>query len=225
MVFSREMYTSTHFRSRRHWRMIWTIIILYNDWPDIVHILDDFAPLFRESDVLIGALDENLLSNQHFIATTSYYQDELTWCVQKSRPIPIWINFFRMTNSPPVWIVLIIICFFAIYFVHFMEALESDKPKWDWMRIAFAAIRISCCLVSEYKPKTLPTRINFIAWLFGSMIFYTSFISIWTKFMTSFIFEHQVESIREILNYNFELVGDEFSFNHIMRQNQVNALI
>lgn len=166
-------------------------------------------------------MDENLITTEQFIASRSYYSDTLTWCVREKSPIPRWKNIYHLCSDPIVFILYGFMCFACVFTAYFLQQFEDLQPKWDWFRITFAGI---CCCVGSttyYKPKTFSNRNFFLFLLFGNMIFVISFISCLIQLVSAAIYDHQIESVREMLDDSFELLCDEFTFQHLIKQNEV----
>lgn len=59
--------------------------------------------------------------------------------------------------------------------------------------------------------------------MFGGMLINIIFISFALLFITKQIFEKQIDTIQEIVDNRFEVMGDGFALQHLNRQNQVNV--
>lgn len=172
--------------------------------------------------MFIGALDESFTTSRDFIASHSYYHDTLTWCVQTRQPIPIHKTIPRGCKDIRVWIIYTVMCFSVIFTGYFLQQFEDLEPKWDWFRITIAAIGPCLGVVSEYRPQILPNRIFFICCIFGAFLIYIITSSFWLYFTANPIFEKQISSVHEIVNGNFQLAGDGFALQHLMKQNEVD---
>lgn len=180
---------------------------------------------FRQIDIFAGGLDENIIANQHFIASRAYHHDSLTWCVQEKQPIALWKNLFRLCEDPSVYAIYFLMAVLSIFFAYFMQQFEELQPKWDWHRITTVAFRGMCSMPSEFNPKIVPTRIFFSFCLFGSLVFSVSILAFYIKALSSVMYEDQVKSIQEIIEKSFKLVGDGFAQQHLVKQKQVNKNI
>lgn len=176
-------------------------------------------PIFF-SDIIGGGLDGNRLTNEYFVASYPYYYDELTWCVQKTRPIMTWENIFKLCNDPTVYISVSMICIVTIAFFYFMQQFENGS-KWCWNRITFDGIRIICGFACELKPKMYSTRLFFGIVLLGCIPFVVTFLVTWLKCITTPFYEKQIASVEEMLHNRFEVVGNSIAFYHLKRQQQV----
>lgn len=53
--------------------------------------------MFRKIDVFIGVLNGNVLTDKYIGASSAYYQNTLTWCIQSKKPVPQGENFIFQT--------------------------------------------------------------------------------------------------------------------------------
>lgn len=72
-----------------------------------------------------------------------------------------------------------------------------------------------------YRPENNANRLLFISVLFGGMIFVIVVTTFVVKVYTSPIYNSQIETIAEILENNFVLVGGRFALQKLLQQNQV----
>lgn len=188
-----------------------------------------FRNHFRESDIVIGKSDENLtLANEHFLPSRFFYYDELIWCIQEKKPIPVWHNFYETCNDPLVFNLITLTFFCATCSAYFLQTFEDLQPKWDFFEEAISVIGHFVGFVYPYKPKRLSNRMFYIFGLFACIIFTSSFISIMMKMMQKPIYRKSINSIEAILdssNPPFELTGDHFALQQLHKQNEVSCII
>lgn len=171
---------------------------------------------------MIGALDENLLTNEYFIASHSYYHDELTWCVKKKQPIPLWKNIFHVCTDPIVWALHTFTMIACISTCYFIQQFEDMRPKWDWHRITFAGFCCCCGFPSEFNPKTTSQRLSFSCILLAFMILDITGLALMVKSITKPFYNDQIDSIKQIVDNSFELSGDKFALENIIKQTEVD---
>ena len=156
------------------------------------------------------------------MASRSYYHDILTWCVQKSQPIPVWKNILYLCNDPLVYAILTIIAVMLYSLGYFCQQFERFRPKWDWNQFAFngfcTILGFPCC----YNPKTTSNRLGFMGVLLGSIAFVCTLSSVLIELFITSILNPQVQSVQEIIDGNFKLVVDRFAFHKISQQTEVN---
>lgn len=174
----------------------------------------------------MGALDGNYLNignvSEHFIATNSYYNDELTWCVQRSGQVPTWKKIFKLCDDPMVWLVHIITFISGIFMEFYLQQFECTMiPKWDWMRVVFNGLRMMCGYSIKLRPRIHAHRVYVAIACLSCIVYGITFCAIWLKCMTTPFFETQVQSVRDLLDKDFELVGDDFAAHLLMKEKQV----
>lgn len=169
-------------------------------------------------------MDESLLANQQFVASRPYYHDVITWCVRAKQLISYEDNVIHIAYRIDweVWFIYTIMCVSVVFTGYFMQQYEELQPKWDWFRITFSGMAPCFGFVSEYTPRIFPNRIFFICCVFGAMLSYIVTTSMLLFFLTKPLYEKQIQSIGEIIDKDFEIVGDGFALQHLKMQHQVS---
>lgn len=170
-------------------------------------------------------LDAELLSEDHFVASRFYHFDDLTWCVQKNQPIPIWRNFYILSSDLMVWIVCFPIFGTVTFMFYFLQQFENVGPKWNSFRIAIGVLSRFIGMSYAYKSTNNASRVLFAIGMFGCLIFVSSFISIMMTSLNRQMYADHVETIREILDSKFDLAGDIFSLQELLKKNEANYQI
>lgn len=173
--------------------------------------------------MFIGALEENIITNEHLIASHTYFHDVLTWCVQQNQPIPVWKNIFRLCNDPFVWALVALMCFLCVSIAYVILQFEDVERKWDWNRILIYSICSVCGFVADFRPKSSIVRTFILYCVFANMIYGITFIAFFINILTNFIYEHQIKTIKELNEKSFKLAGDDFAYHHLMKQNEVST--
>lgn len=187
-------------------------------------IVETCCYLCSQIDILIGGLDANLFTNRYFVAGHSYYQDSLTWCVQTRKPIPVWQSVYHLCTDPLVYCIAILAAVSIVFSAYFFQQFEPWR-SWDWNRITFNGISMYFGVpIASYNATTYGHRILFTSALFSAIILTITVSSYLTMLATKSILNSQRKSVLEIVDENFNLTGDQFSFNKISQQNTVNAL-
>lgn len=181
-----------------------------------------FLASLRQIDLFMGALDGNIITNGHFIASHAYYHDALTWCVQSKQPIPMWKNIFRLYADPvPMGISLTSLIFLFIFIEYFLQQFEQPNKRFDCHKILLIWICTYTSFVCSYMPKVLSHRIFYAFHIFSSMIFGAIYLSFSMRTLSKPMYDNQIRTIDEIVNSSFELVGDAFTLQHLMKQKEV----
>lgn len=178
---------------------------------------------FSQIDIFVGALDENLLTHKYFIASRAYYHDSLTWCVQKRKPIAMWKRALYLCTDVKVYVLtpLSVVLFQIPLYV--FQQLES--PKRCSTDLLLNALCICLGFPCTLRPKSNPCRILIISCLFASIIIVVVTASVSIRSITTPMLNPQIDSIKQITNGEFSLVGDRFAFLKMLHQNEVNGSI
>lgn len=178
---------------------------------------------------MIGKLDESLgesaLAYKHFLPSRFFYYDELIWCIQENKAIPVWMNFYEICKDPVVFIVTALSFLCATCSAYFLQTFEDLQPKWDFFEEAISVIGHFVGFVYPYNPKRISNRIFYIFGLFACIVFSSSFISIMMKIMHKKIYRNPINSIETIVdssNPPFQLTGDHFTLQQLQKQNEVS---
>lgn len=219
-----ESFYETFTSRKNHNKYSDASLLRYDDEPLDYFSFLLFSSFHRKSDILIGPFNEGTNLDKWFQPSHYFYYDELKWCIQKSRPIPIWQNFFRTCFDPVVWTIFGILYIIYTSLAYTMQWFDSDvQPKWDFIRIAIAILASFVGFVYPYKPTSASNRVCYIVGCFSNIIFVSSFISIMMKNIHKQLFHEQIESIQEIVNsqHPFDLVGDNFALQQLSKHNEV----
>lgn len=166
-------------------------------------------------------MNGNVLRDEHFTATNTYYRDEITWCVQKSQRIAVWKKFFRVCNDLKVMALLIATWMFNSFMVYYFQQFDDVFPKWSYVRVLVNGLGCVLGVPINYTPKLVFTRLQYFLTLFGSIVYSITIIAFTQQILTFPLFEHQINSRQEIRYHNFQLAGDELTFHRLMDQDQV----
>lgn len=154
------------------------------------------------------------------MASRSYYHDHITWCVQKSHPIPLWKNIFHLCNDPLVYILLFLACVSIMWTGYVCQQFEIQK--WDWHKFTFTGFRCFMGMPCTYNPKTTANRTGFLFFLFATMIYVCVLSSVLIQLIISPILNPQIQTVQEIIDGEFKLISNRFAFQKIVQHNWVN---
>lgn len=106
-----------------------------------------------------------------------------------------------------------------------MQQFEELHPKWDAFRIVVGGTRCMFGFPTEYQPQIAATRVLIIFWFFGGMIFVIHLLTIFMHLSNIIIYDRQIQTIREIVDNSFNLMGDGFVLHHVKEQNEVGECL
>lgn len=170
---------------------------------------------------------KNLVASISFyynlIASTAFYEDRLTWCVQKNKPIQTSEILFHLCTDPIVYAVFTVQAIFVV-FVGYLVQMFEQQPKWDVLRISVNGIACYLGLPCNYYPKGNASRLGSTFIFLGGMYFAILLNTIVIKIYTSPIFHPQVKTINHLIENEVSFVGNSFTYQEIMEENQVFIL-
>lgn len=141
--------------------------------------------------------------------------------MQATQPIPFWKNLFYLCNDPIVWMLYTFMTFIVIFTAYFLQRFEN--PKMDWFLLTIHGICCCCGFTCTYKPENISNRIFYTFCNLGAMLFCNICFAFTMNFLTTSIYENQIEW-QNIMDGSFDLAGDGFALQHLMKQNQVNVV-
>lgn len=164
----------------------------------------------------------NFNNKKHLTSTRFYYHDKLTWCVQKSKLIPVWKNILHVCRDPLVYILMSSITIGTLFLAYVAEQLEPHHHrKWDWNKCWCNAL---CCYFGfpcAYNPVNNTCRVGYTLVLYGGIIFVTVINTGLIRILLINIYNPQVQTVQDIIDGQYTLVGDQVALNRIMQQNEV----
>lgn len=125
-----------------------------------------------------------------------------------------------MCRDPWVYVAFLSAVLSSMSLAYFLQQFERHQ-KWDWHRIFFNGFRMYFGFPCTYEPKNNANRILFLMVLFACSIFVVVITATIIKIITVPILYPQVNSIEEITNGGFSLVGRPFELHQMTQQSKV----
>lgn len=112
--------------------------------------------------------------------------------------------------------------FLILPLARFMQQFEPRR-KWDFNAISIMGICIFMGSPCPYKPKNNAHRLGYAFVLFGSIVFTTVTTTKVAKLFTSPTYNPQIQTVSEILDNRFDLIGNQFSLQKLLQKNWVKS--
>lgn len=109
----------------------------------------------------------------------------------------------------------------AAYYVQQCE----PPPRMDWHRIFINGFPMILGFSCQYHPKSDANRVLFAFYLMGATLFVIIINSVALSFITTPIFQPQIETIQEIVSNEFNFVGNKFVLMQLLQKPEVNILL
>lgn len=178
--------------------------------------------------MLIGGLLPSLPLLETFSIAKPYYQDDLTWCIQKSKNFPWIINIFAAA-TPECWIGMIFgvgyVCGTVMYFMVQFDMKYKHRNKRDYHYMTwFVAMPALIGMNQHFQPKSITLRL-FYGYVLIIMVFaWQTFFLLGFEYFKEPIQRAQKSTIDEIVDYDFRLAGSAEVLQIISFDERVNPL-
>lgn len=171
--------------------------------------------------MMVGGLDEDPNTRRMLSASIPYYQDDLTWCVQKAGLIPKWLNIFALFTLE-IWIIIIALVFLTAYIFKRFALWDNYPANLFWANLG--TLSLTMALSFSYTPQRSSFRIFFISFLAYGMILATSYQSFLISVLTRPRYQHQVQSIEHAIRNEYKLAGGVAALSHYTKNDEVKPI-
>lgn len=165
---------------------------------------------------------------RNFIASVPYHQDDHTWCIQRSRMFPMFLNYF-MIASPDIWIIGVIFFVYVVGTILFfnieLDGDNSGRRHRDWhyyiISVVLAAILGN---VSRLRPNRWHFRIYHFIVLIMPLPIHILIGAFSYNYMKFQFYLPQVSTIQELVQHKYRLGGSQDVLEVIHRDPKVCIL-
>lgn len=140
-----------------------------------------------------------------------YYQDDLIWCIQRSKYYP-WVVNILWAATPECWILLIFgvgyISGFVIYIMIQFDVNYKNRNQRDWHYTTWLVALPAVIAVNQrFRPTYWPLRMFYWLLLITMVVLWQIILFHCVRFIKIPIQRPQVSSMHEINEDEFRLVG------------------
>jgi hypothetical protein len=133
-------------------------------------------------------------------ATKSYYRDDWVWWVPCAKKVPRWQSL-TMVFLPETWSVVVVAMLFAVVAMLCLVKCGKSEQRLrrncaDCVTSVWAAV---LGVSTPHAPNTTAVRMFFVSWIWYCLAINTVFQTLLTSFLIEPGFQHQINSIEEIL--------------------------
>lgn len=174
--------------------------------------------------MLLGGISEYSHTFENFDSSIAYHSDDITWCVQRAKFLPLAISFFRIA-TPSVWLLVVGLAYVNGFIIYFFVQFDT-KPKHHKFDLHYALVLISLPswigVSQTFNPKYWPLRLYyFTTVLFGMLVFASFSFELITRGQIRLRFR-QTNSIDNIVDMKFRLAGSSDVVKHLQQQSPVS---
>lgn len=170
---------------------------------------------------MIGGQTNDVAHVFNYTATTSYYYDDFTWCVNQAKAIPTYWNLFFYIKDYEVILSGIVSLLGSVATSYGLTGFER-KP-YDIYSLLIIAITILVCSSNCFKPEGYILRICFISCNLVSLCLVSTFNAFLLVALTHPVLLEQVGTISAIVYGNYQLAGSSYVLQKIIQQETVRT--
>lgn len=170
-------------------------------------------------DVFAGGLSYSSVIEDYMVASIPYEYNEFTWCVQKSRPIPLWLNSFKICKDKILWVMFVIQIIMLLVVAYVLQMNEQHKVGSHMLILVGAANFF--CLPTTYRPESAAVRFYFISVVFAGMLYSIILITTEALVVLHPILTMQIATVDQLVDYDLKLMGNQFTYTKILPQKEV----
>lgn len=177
-------------------------------------------------DIIIGGIPQYFYDSKRIKSSIAYYQDDYTWCVQRARLLPLFLN---IPNAAPgvAWASLFIVCFANGLILFIFMQFDRKDAQCHTRDVFYATLLISMPAIigisQRFHPKYWPLRIYYCSMLFEGIFIFAVGLSFALECLKKSIWAHQVYTIAEIIENNYRLAGTRTIAEIIQQQVLVSS--
>ena len=163
------------------------------------------------SDILAGGIFPNVSFQHDWKLSKPYYQDDLTWCIQRAKWFPMILNL-AAAAPPEIWICTIFGIGHGTALVFYIMVQFDSKYKQrnnrDWPYMLFVvAFPAGIGINQRFQPKSILFRIFYGFILIMSLFIWQILFLYGTRFLQVPVRRAQISTVAEIVSNEFHLMG------------------
>ncbi len=191
----------------------------------ICKIKISFHIVFSVTDICIGGIFPMDDIVKYSLMSVTYESDDLTWCLPKSKIMPKFLSaMFILT--PAAWFAVIFgfgySCGLLLYLLIQFDLKYERRNDCDWHHTTWlVTLPAVIGLSPNFKPVKGTVRVFFIFVLVIAFFFFQIFFSRAFDVVYSEIPWHQIASLNEIMDEDFNFAGSLEAFNFLNRSKMV----
>lgn len=159
----------------------------------------------RQADVMIGGLYETPATREYLRMSSSYYEDDTTFCVARADHAPKWQNVFNIF-TPLVWILVkLSLVFSAVVLYCYARLVRKSKNNFWWSFFNTCSIIINGIdyLQSKRTFYRLFIAFSFFYWIHIRVAYQSSLL----KSFKNPRYDHQIDTVEKGIEANFTFTG------------------
>lgn len=160
---------------------------------------------------------DNRASNL-FWQSRAYFQDDVTWCVPRSKSRVIWRNIFQIFTAK-VWIALFFASLLIATAIQVSNRMEKRERNFVWSFMFSISTAIG--RNSLFEPKRIPVRMLMIFLFLYGLVLSTSFSTFLISTLTKPHYTFQIQNVQQAVENHFHFIGGEVILSYFKGDDEV----
>lgn len=189
---------------------------------DLKFIINDGSDI-DDVDIIIGGIPHTSAIKSGFVSTTPYYSDDITWCINCAKDLPLWMNVFFYVSDIKLYFLAPLLFFYLAFQAYLISSFE-DKPV-DFFKICLITTVILTCISTHHSPTTVHARLHQSGFYFITMWLINVVGAYFLQSMMNRKQRYQTKSVYDLFENSFQLSGDLNVFEKISQEPRVNIAL
>lgn len=174
----------------------------------------------RKADLLIAGIDDSLMlsfTKKLWISRT-YMSDDMTWCVAKVKPCPLWSNIFQIFTFI-TWIAVLTTIFTIAVIIKYFLRIDKRSENYMWALLLSIAAIIGKSIT--YNPSRVSIRVMMVFLFLYGLIISTSFCTFLISSLTQPRFGRQIDNLPDAIKAGFKFASGDSGYYHYIGEDPV----
>lgn len=176
--------------------------------------------------MIVGGIDEDPSISQFVSSSTSYHQDELTWCVAKAKREHSLFNFLASFDTS-AWLLLllfIIVSSLAVLAAQHVSAVKLNSQH-NYLTICLRMLGILLTQATNVNTRTLSLalRLVFFTAFILAFFFSNTYQSFLISTLTTPTTQAQISELEEIYGKRMTIMVSSENVRHLNKEGEVSG--
>lgn len=174
--------------------------------------------------MIIGGIGEDPSTSQFVSSSTSYHQDDLTWCVARAKRKHSLFNFLASFDASAWFLILffiIISSLVALLTEHLSVFQHSEQCNYVSICLRMLGILLTQSINVNSRPLSVALRLVFLMGFFLAFFFSNTYQSFLISTLTTPTTESQISEMVEIYNQRMTIMVSSENMRHLNKEGEV----
>ncbi|EDW14587.1 uncharacterized protein LOC6573031 [Drosophila mojavensis] len=175
-------------------------------------------------EMIIGGIGEDPSTSQFVSSSTSYHQDDLTWCVARAKRKHSLFNFLASFDASAWFLILffiIISSLVALLTEHLSVFQHSEQSNYVSICLRMLGILLTQSINVNSRPLSVALRLVFLMGFFLAFFFSNTYQSFLISTLTTPTTESQISEMVEIYNQRMTIMVSSENMRHLNKEGEI----